>query len=74
MRVRKADDRFVVVLIAGAVFISVLVVFAADIMRLLVGIGRKLDGAERNGRARKRMSHFSRSDQRIDVLNKILRQ
>ena len=73
MRVRKSDNLFVVILITCAVFISFIIIFPADQIRLLVRVGRQLHRAERYGRAGKCMSHFLRSDQRIDVLNIIFR-
>ena len=73
MRMRKTDDRRIVILVAGAVFIRVGVVFSVNIVRLLIGIGRKLDRAERYGRAGLRMPHLLRSDQRIDIADVVFR-
>jgi hypothetical protein len=39
MRVRKTDDFAVVVIVSGAVFVGVFVVFSVDIVRLLVVSG-----------------------------------
>ncbi len=69
MRVRKSDDRRVVILITGTVFIGLRIVFSADIVRLLIRVGRKLHRPERHRRARICVSHFLRADQRVDVLD-----
>ena len=39
MRMRKPDDLAIVVLITGTVFIRVFVIFAADVVRLLISVG-----------------------------------
>ena len=72
MRVRKADDLAVIILVASAVFIGVLVVLSADIIRLLVGVRRELDRTEWHGRTRIRMSHLLSADERVDVLDIVL--
>ena len=66
MRVREPDYLLVVVLIARAVFVRVRVVFAVYVVRLLVSVGGKLHRPERQGGTGKRVTHFLRTDQRID--------
>ena len=72
MRVRKSKDSFVVILITGAVPVGCRIVFAANIVRLLVGVWRQLDRSKRHRRAGIRVSHFLCADQRIDVLDIII--
>ena len=67
MRVREPDDLAVVILIARGVSVRILVIFAADIMRLLVRVGRELNRPERHGRPGIRVSHPLRADKRVDV-------
>ena len=71
MRVRKTDYRSVVVLITRAIFIGVLIVFAVDVMRLLIGVWRKLNRAERNRRTRISVAHLLCADQRVDETDRI---
>jgi hypothetical protein len=73
MRMRESDDRAIVILISGAILIRVLVVLASNIVRLLVGIRRELNGSERHRRPRIRVTHLLRSDERVDVTNVIRR-
>ena len=72
MRVRKSDDRAVVVLVAGAVSVRFFVIFSADVVRLLIGVGRKLYRTEWHRRSGIRVSHLLCPDQRVYVANKIL--
>jgi hypothetical protein len=67
MRVRETDDRRVVILITRAILIRIFIVNAANVVRLLIGVGRELDGAERYCRTRKRVAHLVCSDERVDV-------
>ena len=69
MRVRKSDDLDIVVIVAGTVFISIFVVFSADIVWLLVRVGRKLNRAEWNRSSGIRMAHLLRTDQWVDVFD-----
>jgi len=73
MRVREPDDLLVVVLITGAILVRVLVVNAAHVMGLLVGVRRKLHRSERHGRTGEGVPHLLCPDQRIYVLNVIAR-
>src|SRR4051794_18423218 len=58
MRVRKADDLFVVVLVTGTIAIGFRIIFSTHQIRLLVGIRRKLHRPERYSRTRICMSHL----------------
>src|SRR5829696_4525269 len=71
MRVRKTDDTGIVILIPSAIFIRVLIVNAVDIVRLLIGVGGKLDRTKRNRCARKCVAHLLRADERVHVTNVI---
>ena len=73
MRVRESDDRAVVILIPGAVFVRLLVVLPADVVRLLVGVGRKLHRPEGHRRARVRVTHLLRADKWVNVADEVLR-
>ena len=42
------------------------------VMRLLMGIRRKLDGTEWHGRTRKGVTHLLSSDQRVDASDEIV--
>src|SRR4051794_5283585 len=68
MRVRETDYLTVVILITGAVPVSLRVIFTADIMRLLVGVRRQLHRPERHRRSRICMPHLLCADQGVDVL------
>ena len=56
-----------IILVTGAVFVSIFVVFAADQIRLLVSVRRELDGSERNRCPGISVPHLLRPDQWIDV-------
>src|SRR5690606_17965624 len=71
MRVRETDYFLIVVLITGAIFVSILVVNSANIVRLLIGIRRKLHRPERHSRSGEGVSHLMSPDQRIYITDVI---
>ena len=59
----------IVILIPGAVPVGLRIVFAPDVMRLFVSIGRQLHRPKRHRRPRICVAHLLSADQRIDVLD-----
>lgn len=71
VRMRKANDCFVVILVACAILIYVFLVLAIDIVRYRIRIGTQLYRAKGNSRAGISVSHPRCTDHRVDVLNQL---
>ena len=68
--VAEADDGCVVVLVAGAVFVNLLLVCAVDVVRDGVRIGAELHDTEGCARSGEGVSHTVSTNHRIHVIHR----
>ncbi len=71
VRMAEANNCFILVFIARAVFIHIAVVLAIEFVRQRIGIGTQLHRTKRHGSTRIRMAHFFGANQRVYVGNQV---